>query len=376
MNSNKTLKRMTVIILKIVLGLFFFVVWIFLLSPGTIEPYLDEKGNPLAGSISEKVFIKIGGVTQGMIIKSKNVSKPILLYVHGGPAFPNYFLIDKYKPGLEDFFTVCYWEQRGGGLSYSSDITIASMNFNQLASDAIEVTNYLRKRFGKEKIYIMAHSGGTPISLLAVQREPTLYQAYIGMGQVTNQAESEKMAYKYMLDHYFKSSNQKRVSELKKYKVLEADSNVAVFYKSGVRDRDMHELGIGTMHNMNSVFWDIFIPVWTCKAYTLAEKIDIWKSKFSFLPKTKLINELLETDFTATVPRLDIPVYFFSGKYDLTVNHKLSKAYLTKLQAPLKGFYTFNQSAHSPLFEEPELVRRIIETDVLNNKNILADKIE
>jgi pimeloyl-ACP methyl ester carboxylesterase len=89
-----------------------------------------------------------------------------------------------------------------------------------------------------------------------------------------------------------------------------------------------------------------------------------------------LINELLETDFTAKVPRLDIPVYFFSGKYDLTVNHKLSKAYLTKLLAPLKGFYTFNQSAHSPLFEEPELVRRIIETDVLNNKNILADKIE
>ncbi len=349
---------------------------VLIISPGSIEQYLDDEGNPLLGSISEKTFVKIGGVTQGMFIKTKSIYRPVLLYIHGGPAFPNYFLIDKYKPELENYFTVCYWEQRGGGLSYTPEVTVESMNFNQLASDAIEVTNYLRKRFGMEKIYIMAHSGGTPIALLAVQREPTFYQAYIGMGQVTNQAQSEKMAYKYMFDHYTKSSNQKRVSELKKYKVLEADSNVAVFYKSGVRDRDMHELGIGTMHNMNSVFWDIFIPVWTCKAYTLAEKINIWKSKFSFLPKTKLIDELLETDFTATVPRLDIPVYLFSGKYDLTVNYKLSKAYLTKLQAPLKGFYTFNRSAHSPLFEEPELVRRIIETDVLNNKNILADKIE
>ena len=376
MNSNKALKRMTSVILAIVLGLFFFVVWIFLLSLGTIEPYLDDKGNLLAGSISEKAFIKIGGVTQGMFIKSKNVSKPILLYVHGGPAFPNYFLIDKYKPGLEDFFTVCYWEQRGGGLSYGSDITIASMNLNQLASDAIEVTNYLRKRFGKEKIYIMAHSGGTPIALLAVQREPVLYEAYIGMGQITNQTESERMAYKFMLDHYTKSNNQKRVAELKKYNVLKADSNIGAFYKSTIRDRDMHELGIGTMHKMNSVFRDIFIPTWTCKAYTLTEKVAIWKSKFTFLPKTKLINEMLETDFDALVPKLDIPVYFFSGKYDLTVNSSLSKVYLAKLQAPLKGFYTFNQSAHSPLFEEPELVRRIIEMDVLNNKNILADKTE
>ncbi len=345
-------------------------------SPGTIEPYLDDKGNPLARSISEKAFIKIGGVMQGMFIKSMNVSKPILLYVHGGPAFPNYFLIDKYKPGLEDFFTVCYWEQRGGGLSYTPEVTLASMNFTQLALDAIEVTNYLRKRFGKEKIYIMAHSGGTPIAVLAVQREPKLYQAYIGMGQITNQAESERMAYKFMLDQYTKSNNSKRVTELKKYNVLEADSSIGAFYKSTIRDRDIHELGIGTMHKMNSVFWDIFIPTWTCKAYTLTEKVAIWKSKFTFLPKTRLINELLETDFTATVPKLDIPVYFFSGKYDLTVNSGLSKVYLAKLQAPLKGFYTFNQSAHSPLFEEPGLVRLIIETDVLNNKNTLADKIE
>ncbi len=345
-----------------------------LVSPGKIEPYVDAKVKPLSGSISEKIVIEIGGVHQGMFIKSKNVHNPILLYVHGGPAFPNYFLIDKFKPGLEDSFTVCYWEQRGGGLSYSPEVTLESMNYDQLAADAIEVTNYLRKRFQKEKIYIMAPSGGTPIALLAVQREPNLFLAYIGMGQVTNQSESEKLAYAYMLDHYKKSGNQSRVTELNRFKVLEADSNIISFYKSGIRDKYMHELGIGTMHKMNSVFWDIFIPVWTCKAYTIGEKINIWKSKFSFLPKTNLITEMLETDFTSKVPSLAVPVYFFSGTYDLTVNIHLSKAYLNKLHAPLKGFYTFHHSAHSPLFEEPERMRMIIENDVLQNKNTLADK--
>lgn len=51
---------------------------------------------------------------------------------------------------------------------------------------------------------------------------------------------------------------------------------------------------------------------------------------------------MLETDFTAKVPELDIPVYFLSGEYDLTININLSKVYLNNLHAPLKGFYTFN----------------------------------
>src|ERR1035437_592025 len=242
-----TIKRMLLILFAIAFGLFFILTCILLVySPGTIEPYLDESGKPIPGSISEKTFINIGGVKQGMFIKSKNTNNPILLYVHGGPAFPNYFLIDKFKPGLEDYFTVCYWEQRGGGLSYTPEVTLQSMNFNQLASDAIDVTNCLRKRFNKEKIYIMAHSGGTPIALLAVSRDPELFYAYIGMGQITNQALSEKMAYKFMLDKYTADGNQKRVNELKKYPVSEADSNIISYYKSATRDQCMHELGIGT----------------------------------------------------------------------------------------------------------------------------------
>jgi pimeloyl-ACP methyl ester carboxylesterase len=371
----KTIKKMLVILFSIVLGLFLILLCILLVySTGRIKQYLDDTGKPIPGSISEKIFVKIGGAKQGIFIKSRTINNPVLLYVHGGPAFPNYFLIDKYKPGLEDYFTVCYWEQRGGGLSYTSEVTLKSMNFNQLAADAIEVTNYLRKRFGKEKIYIMAHSGGTPIALLAVQRQPELFNVYMGMGQITNQAESEKMAYKYMLEQYVADGNKKRIRELKKYPVLESDSNIISFYKSTIRDKYMHELGIGTMHKMKSVFRGIFIPVWVCKAYTFKEKINIWKSKFSFLPKTNLINEILKTDFTTTIDTLKIPIYFLSGKYDLTVNINLSKAYLNKLNAPLKGFYTFSNSAHSPLFEEPGLVRKIIEKDILNNKNSLADK--
>jgi hypothetical protein len=168
---QKKVLKMLLILVSIMISLLV-TLFIFLLiqSPGKPNPFLDKSGKLLENSLSEKIFIDIGGVKQGMFIMTKSLDNPVLLYVHGGPAFPNYFLIDKYKPGLEDYFTVCYWEQRGGGLSFTPEVSLESMNFNQFTTDAIEVTNYLRKRFKKEKIYILAHSGGTPIALRAVHK--------------------------------------------------------------------------------------------------------------------------------------------------------------------------------------------------------------
>ncbi len=367
--------RMLLIILSGITSFILILLIVLLInSKGRPEPLLNDKGQPIEGSISEKIFINIGGTNQGMFIRGKNINNPVLLYIHGGPAFPNYFLIEKYKPGLEDIFTVCYWEQRGGGLSYNKDVTLESMNFEQLASDAIEVTNYLRNRFGKERIYLMAHSGGTPFAIMAAAKSPQLFYSYIAMAQITTQGESEKLAYKYMIDQYTFNRNIKALTELKKYPVLDSTRYIVPFYKSLIRDKSMHELGIGTMRNMKSVVKGVFFPVWMCKAYTFTEKLNIWKSKFSFIKKTKLIDELFAIDIPAKVPELGIPVYFFSGKYDLTVNRDLSKEYLKHIKAPVKGFYTFNESAHSPLFEEPEKFKEIVIRNVLNGTSDLADK--
>lgn len=370
---RKILLKMLLISLFVILT---FLILIFIIltvnSKGQPEPFIDADGKPLSGSISEKTFINAGGVRQGMFIRGKNTDNPVLLYVHGGPAFPNYFLFEKYKPGLEEIFTVCYWEQRGGGLSYTPEVSLESMNFSQLTSDLIEVTNYLRKRFGKDRIYLMAHSGGTPFAIMAAARAPELYSAYLGMAQITDQAESERIAYNYMKEQYQAGGNRKALSELMNFPVADSSSSIPAFYKSLIRDKSMHELGIGTMRNMRSVFSGVFIPVWMCRAYTLKEKYNIWKSKFTFVKKARFIDELFNTDIPELVPELRIPVYFFSGNYDLTVNKDLSAAYLSKLNAPVKGFYSFSESAHSPLFEEPEKFREIIVKDVLAGKNELA----
>ena len=338
-------------------------------SPGKAKPLLDEWGETLEGSISEKIFVNINGVEQGMFIKSKDSTNPVLLYLHGG--MPDYFLTRKYPTGLEDYFTVVWWEQRGSGLSYYADIPPETITLEQMISDTKEATNYLCKRFGQEKIYLMGHSGGTFIGIQVAAVVPELYYAYIGVAQMSNQLKSERLAYEYMLEKYRGNGNTKMVRKLEAAPVTMTEGITDAYCI--LRDPAMHSLGIGTTHNMRSVISGIFLPSLLCPEYTLLEKVNMWRGK-SRSGISILWKNISTTDLSRQVPELKLPVYFFEGIYDYTCSYTEAKSYFEKLKAPLKGFYTFEQSAHSPLFEEPKKMIKILREDVLAELNNLSDK--
>jgi pimeloyl-ACP methyl ester carboxylesterase len=337
-------------------------------SPGKAIPIVDENGHPLAGSISEKIRIPINGVDQGMFIKSKDAAHPVLLYLHGG--IPDYFLTERYPTGLEDIFTVVWWEQRGSGLSYQADIPPETKTLEQMIADTLEVTKYLRQRFGKDKIYLMGHSGGTFIGIQAAARAPELYYAYIGVAQMANQLYSEKEAYEYMLKQFTENGNRAMVRKLEAAPVTLADGTPAAY--RALRDVAMHSLGIGTTRDMDSIITGILFPSFTSREYTLTEKVNMWRGKAQS-GISVLWDTMLATDLNQQLPELPIPAYFLHGIYDYTCSYTEAKAYFENLKAPIKGFYTFEQSAHSPMFEEPEKTRRILQEDVLQGATSLAD---
>jgi pimeloyl-ACP methyl ester carboxylesterase len=342
-------------------------------SPGRPQPFLDKNGKPLAGSISEKIHVNINGVEQGMFIKSKDATNPVLLFIHGGPGMPEYWLTQRYPTGLEEYFTVVWWEQRGAGLSYSADIHPETMTAEQFVDDAIEVTNYLRKRFDKEKIYMMAHSWGSYIGIQAAAREPDLYYAYIGVGQISYQIQSEQLAYAYALEYYKENDNQNMLRKLEAAPPTRTVPLPAAY--DALRDAYMHGAGIGTTRDMKSVVTGIFLPSWQFREYTLGEKVNLWRGKFfSRSSSFSLWDKMQITDLTQQVTELQIPTYFLHGVYDYTCAYPLAKDYFEKLKAPVKGFYMFENSAHSPMFEEPEKTLKILLEDVLAGTNSLADK--
>ncbi|PSB40073.1 hypothetical protein C7B69_00265 [filamentous cyanobacterium Phorm 46] len=169
-------------------------------SAGKPKSYLGEDGKVLPNSISEKGFVDINGGRLGFFIKGKTLNNPVLLYLHGG--MPNYFFTEKYLTGLDDIFTIVWFEKRGAGLSYTARYKDREITIDDLISDTKEITNYLRNRFAQKKIYLMAHLGGSYLSIKTIAKYPELYAAYIGVCQISFQKLSEKKAYDYIIEQY------------------------------------------------------------------------------------------------------------------------------------------------------------------------------
>ncbi|MBC5708913.1 alpha/beta hydrolase [Hungatella sp. L12] len=341
-------------------------------SLGKIPLFYDDNGTVIPDSISEKIFIDVDGTEIGLLITGKNKSNPVLLFLGGGPGIPEY-LLEYQKPSkLADEFVVCYLEYRGTSISYNSNIDAASLTTERYLSDTAAVTEYLKNRFSQEKIYLMGHSFGTFIGIQAALKHPESYHAYLAMSQIADQSESEIIAYQFMLNQYRQMNNQKMIREFEKYPIASSDRAYSDYCLSPLRDRSMHDLGVGTTHTMDSVITGIFLPSLRCKVYTPLERINIWRGK-QFTASSPVGTDRMQFNTFAEVPCLKIPVYFFSGIYDYTCCYSLQKKYFDAVNAPLKGFYTFHNSAHSPLWEESDRFIEILIQDVLNGTNEQSD---
>ncbi len=370
------------IIILIILILITIVLVILPPSRGTVTPFLDENGNIIENSIAEKTFITIEDASIGLVIRGVSMDNPVLLFLGGGPGIPQYWLAYQYPTELEQHFTVCYLSYRGTALSYDSSISLDSLTLRRYLDDTTVVTNYLRNRFSQDKIYLMGHSFGTSIGIQAAYEHPEYYNAYIAMSQINNSARSEQMAYHYMLNYYTAQGNTSMVSKLSPYEAYFAQdySNINFLdskfqnYLMKVRDLAMHACGVGTTAKMRSVVTDICFPSLQMTDFTPMERINIWRGKIFTNQPPVVQTSFANIDLISSVPQLTIPVYFFGGLSDMTCCYDLQKEYYEAVEAPVKGFYTFENSAHSPLYEEPELAIQILVTDVLHGTTTMADQ--
>lgn len=126
---------------------------IFINSPGKLLQLKDTQGNVIQGSISEKVWVEINGIKQGMFIRGENPQNPVILYLHGGPGTPMLQFITylEKEECLEKYFTICYWDQRSSGMTYNKSTDPSTLTVAQMVEDTQEVTVYLKSRFGQKK---------------------------------------------------------------------------------------------------------------------------------------------------------------------------------------------------------------------------------
>ena len=163
--------------------------------PASTDPILTDTGTPMAGSVAELIRVPIGGHDQAMMIRGTSTENPVLLFLAGGPGGTELGAMRRHGQALEKDFVVVTWDQRGTGKSYDSLDPTSTLTLQQAVSDTIEVSNYLRNRFGQDKIYLLGQSYGTILGVLAAQQHPELYRAYIGVGQMVDPRETDGVFY-------------------------------------------------------------------------------------------------------------------------------------------------------------------------------------
>lgn len=158
-------------------------------------------------SISALEQVEINGSSQEIMIRGKDKDNPVIIFVHGGPGCPEMPYADQYQDLLETNFTVVNYDQRASGKSYHFFEDYSNLSSDLLVEDLLAMTDYISERLGKEKIILIGHSYGTYIAMQAAYEAPEKYEAYIGIGQMSDTTESEIDSLNYSINQAQKAGN-------------------------------------------------------------------------------------------------------------------------------------------------------------------------
>ena len=303
--------------------------------------------------------VRLGGLDQTVVIRGEDRRNPVLLFLHGGPGYSEIPYMRAFQTPLESRFTVVQWDQRGTGKSYSPSIPRESMTIQQFVSDTCQLAEWLRDRFHQRKIVLVGHSWGSIIGTLAVQRRPDLFSAYVGIGQVVDVVEGEKISYQFTLDQARRLKNKEAAREL-------AGIGTPPYYNNSldnvfVQRKWLSALG-GAVHSLKEDrrLDDIYF---SAPEYSDQDRARLKQGiRFSM---SCLADQLLQVHLLEQAPKLEVPVFFLAGRYDYTTPFELTKRYFDRLSAPRKELIWFEHSSHSPHLEEPEKFAKVMIDRVL-----------
>ncbi len=120
---------------------------------------VDAQGQPVPGSIAALEQVRLNGSDQWISIRGQSTHNPVLLFLAGGPGGSQLTTARYALAGLEDRFVVVQWDQPGSGKSFDA-VDCATLTPERYIADGLALVQYLRQRFGQEKVYLVGESWG------------------------------------------------------------------------------------------------------------------------------------------------------------------------------------------------------------------------
>jgi pimeloyl-ACP methyl ester carboxylesterase len=290
---------------------------------------------PGPAAVAELRQLELGGDSQWVLMRGVDRANPVVLFLHGGPGMPAMYLAHDFQRQWEHELVMVHWDRLGAGKSYKGGLARDSFDLRRTLNDTHELAEWLRRRFGVANILLVGHSWGSYLGLAAVAERPDLYGAFVGTGQVAGRPPDVR---------------EKRVAALLPLAEERGDENLLgrIAAAEPITEDDLFRYG-GSLHGKRS-YLPILLTGLRAREYTVRDIANV-------APGANRVGRLMRGDtvpLDSLVKRVEVPVYFFLGRHDLNTPSVLAEQYLARLQAPRKGIFWFESSAHFPHWEEPK----------------------
>jgi pimeloyl-ACP methyl ester carboxylesterase len=289
-------------------------------------------------AIDSLAVLEIGGIRQVISLKGKDVSKPLFLFLHGGPGNSAMNYAQKFTDKLQEHFIVVQWDQRNVGKTLSFNKSPVPLTVHQFEEDTHALIDTLLKRFDRPKLYLAGHSWGTHLGFYIASNHPELLHAFLAICPMVNQVESERIILDLMKVKASRTGNKVASHELAAVNIPFEKGEQLYFHRKWL----LGYMGIKST-----------IP----KSY-----VEEWSS--TWLP---IFAEASNQNLFETAPHIQCPVYFFVGRKDFQTNSKITEKYYKVLKAPKKDLFWFERSAHSLPTSEPQKLQAIIIEHLIGN---------
>jgi pimeloyl-ACP methyl ester carboxylesterase len=321
--------------------------------PNADHPQGGHATTPKTLAVDTSYLIPLGGVQQYLEIRGASPQLPVLLYLHGGPGMPATPLLRYHQARLSDSFIVASWDQRGCGRSALADPNPGNMTLERHVQDAHELTDHLKRHFGKERIFLVGHSWGSVLGVELAQRYPEDYLAYLGIGQVVSIPRGDDLARKELVRRALTRDDTATVQAVEAIAFSPEDG-----YGEGLPGFLAHRRLLwmnGMMDHDPSAMME---AIGAAEGYP--NDIEEWSAAASYA-QGALFDDLMAVDFTRRT-QFRIPVFFFVGRHDFNTPGRLVREYMEAVEAPEKSITWFEEAGHDPPWEMPEAFRaRLLE---------------
>lgn len=326
--------------------------------PASTEPIVDRDGEPVAGSVAELTTVRVGDHDLGLMIRGHSTDNPVVLFLAGGPGGSERGAMRNHLQELERTFTVATWDQRGTGTSYPALDPTDTLTLDEQVEATLEVTDHLRDRFDQDRIYLLGQSWGSTLGVLAVQKAPERYAAFVGVGQMVSQLATDRIFYEDTLAWARRTGDDRLAEKLRSIGpppyVDMLDYETALSYEHEVYPYD---------HSANSEGQGGFSENFIVPEYTLTDQVHLLGAFMDTF--AVLYPQLQEIDFRETATRFEIPMFFVQGAHEADGRAEPFDEWYPMVSAPTKDLVVLGTSGHRPMFEQPDEFVRYMNDTVL-----------